>query len=147
MKILEVYFDGSCGPKNPGGTAAYGYAVYSVVDRELIHTGYGRVISGAAASNNVGEYAGLYEAMKFIAEKYPNTPTVFYGDSSLVINQMNGVAKAKKGLYIPYYLKAIQLAEPYITSGLWSFEWIPRDMNSVADELSQYSRYEERSSP
>lgn len=138
---LEVYFDGSCGPGNPGGTAAYGFVVYDE-HRALIHAGHGRVVSGPEASNNVGEYGGLLNAMKFIAEHYPDKQVMFNGDSELVINQMNGRSKARKGLYLSYYQEAAALAAPYIEKRQWRFQWIPRDMNSEADELSQYSRYE-----
>lgn len=138
---LEVYFDGSCGPGNPGGTAAFGVVVYDA-DRNVIHEESGRVGTGPQMSNNVGEYAGLIKAMMYVATEHPDKRVLFRGDSSLVIEQMNGRSRARKGLYIPYHKSAIEIAKPFIASGLWQFEWIPRDMNSEADNLSQYQRYE-----
>lgn len=139
--MITAYFDGSCGP-GPGGTAAYGFVVKR--DGETIHAAYGRAMTGPTATCNLAEYSGLYAAMQYVQEKFPEEKVVFYGDSTLVINQMNGVAKAKKGHYVPYYEKSIAFAAPYIEREQWSFEWIPRGLNSEADELSQYMRFKPR---
>lgn len=137
--MLEIYFDGSCGPRNPGGTAAFGFVIKR--DGETIYRGYGRAGSGPDMSNNLAEYEGLYQAMCRVKEDFPEEKATFYGDSTLVINQMNKVSQAKKGLYLPYYKKSAELAEPYIQRQQWSFEWIARDLNSEADDLSQYQRF------
>lgn len=136
---LQAYFDGSYGPKFPNGTAAYGF----IIKGDSVYAGYGRLGSGPGFSNNCAEYFGLYQAMLYVQEHFPYEQVTFYGDSTLVINQMNGVSKAKKGHYLPYYQQAIDLATPYIKKQQWSFEWVPRAMNSEADELSQYSRYKQ----
>ena len=39
--MITVYFDGLCYPKNPGGVAAYGYAIYR--DGKPIWQGFGAV--------------------------------------------------------------------------------------------------------
>lgn len=139
MKLF-VYFDGSCGPRNPGGTAAYGFVVKDH-DGNILHSGCGRAERGQEATNNLAEYAGLYWAMRWVHENHPRTETTFMGDSTLVISQMRGEGKAKKGKYLPWYRKSAELAKPYIEKKLWKFLWIQRALNSEADELSQYYRF------
>lgn len=141
--MIHVYFDGSCGPKNPGGTAAWGFVVKDE-EYNVLYTAYGRVGTGPLLSNNCAEFAGLYEAMKYIRKNFQKENVCFHGDSTLVIELMNKRAQAKKGLYLPYYKKSAELAEPYIQAKQWSFEWIVRDLNSEADELAQYSRFQEK---
>ena len=138
--LLRVYFDGSCGPKNPGGVAAYGFLIRSEAD-QIIHESSGRIGSGPEFTNNVAEFEGLYQAMLWLHHHYPQAEVDFYGDSTLVVSLMCGEAQAKKGKYLPYYEKTIELARPYLTRGQWSVHWIQRDFNSEADELSQYYRF------
>jgi ribonuclease HI len=137
---LSVYFDGSCGPRNPGGTAAWGFVIKNDKE-EVIGKGSGRALKGKDASNNVGEFEGLYQSMIVITKEYPHAQVVFRGDATLVINIMNREAKARRGRYMPYYEKTMVLASPFIEKKQWTFEWIPRALNSEADELSQYHRY------
>ena len=59
---------------------------------------------------------------------------VVKGDSMLVINQMFGSWKIKSGLYAPLAKKASELLSRFIDI---KGEWIPRDLNDVADELSK----------
>jgi ribonuclease HI len=137
---LTAYFDGSCGPRNPGGTAAWGFVIKNK-EEEVIAQGCGRALKGKLASNNVGEFEGLYQAMLVIAKEYPKAKVTFNGDATLVINIMNGEAVARRGRYLPYYQKTIALALPFIEKKLWTFVWIPRALNSEADNLSQFHRY------
>jgi ribonuclease HI len=108
---------------------------------EVIEKGSGRACKGHQASNQVGEFESIYQAMLIIAKDYPQAKVVFNGDAMLVIEIMTGRAKAKRGRYMPYYQKTIALARPFIEKKQWTFEWIPRGLNSEADELSQYHRY------
>ncbi len=135
MERLEVYFDGSCGPY-AHGVAAYGFVVYDD-QHEILHKGYGRVGSGPEISSNVAEFEGLYQSMLYILQHHPNAEVAFFGDSSMVIDQMNGEAKARKGKYVPYAQKTMALARGRT---LWSYRWIARAFNSEADELAQYQR-------
>lgn len=92
-------------------------------------------------SSNVAEYEGLYQSMLYVQQHYPDAQVTFRGDSALVIGQMRGESKARKGRYVPFYLKTIKLAYPYIQTRQWTFQWVQRALNSEADELSQYQRY------
>ncbi len=56
------------------------------------------------------------------------------GDNKMSINQLSGHWKAKGGLYYPYYKKAMKLVREFPDI---RFVWIPRELNSQADELSK----------
>ncbi len=115
---LTVYCDGSCGPINPGGTAAYGFVVKND-DLDVIYEGSGKVGAGELMSNNVAEFAALVAAMEWIKQNYPDA----------------------EGKYLPYYKQAIGIAAPYIIRRQWEFRWIQRALNSEADALAQYHRF------
>src|SRR5207249_806073 len=137
---LRTYFDGSCGPTNPGGVAAYGFLIRNEAG-QIIHESSGRIGSGPGFTNNVAEFESIYQAMLWIHQHHPKASALFYGDSSLVVSILRGEAQAKKGKYLPYYQKTIELARPYLARGQWQVHWIQRDLNSEADELAQYYRF------
>ena len=53
MTALTLYFDGSCGPVNPGGNASYGWLLFQ--DSIEIARGSGVEACGPEATNNVAE--------------------------------------------------------------------------------------------
>ncbi len=53
-------------------------------------------------------------------------------DSRLVIEQANGHYEVRASRIIPLYNKTASLLEPFN----WTTRWIPREENTVADELS-----------
>jgi ribonuclease HI len=141
VDIYTLYFDGACGPKNPGGTAAYGYVLShfgTIVDRSHAVVG-----TGPEMSNNVAEYAGLFNGLLgFYCQVFdPNMRAITLqvkGDSQLVINQMNGLWKAKAGLYYPWYEKTVAVCKRIRKLGVKiTFDWIPREMNQECDTLSK----------
>jgi probable phosphoglycerate mutase len=56
-----------------------------------------------------------------------------FGDSKLVIEQMKGNWKMKKGLYLPFAEATKELVGEYTKI---DFEWIRREENTTADALS-----------
>ena len=52
----------------------------------------------------------------------------------VTIMQMAGKWQAHRGLYIPYFLKCRDLVAKFKRI---KFEWIPREQNGEADELSK----------
>ena len=130
-RIFDVWFDGACGPVNPGGIAAYGFAVYEAGIK--IGEGCGIIGRGAAMSNNVAEYCGVIEAAKYVMSIAPGAAVRFHGDSNLVVQQLSGKWKVKGGLYMPYHHTARQLCADLKAS----FHWIPREENAEADALSK----------
>jgi len=136
-RMITIYFDGLCYPKNPGGVAAYGYLAYR--DGQLIHRGFRAVGEGRGMTNNVAEYEGLLAAAQWIVDEEIDEKIVIKGDSELVIKQMNGqyrVNSATSKKYVPE-IKKLLLGRDV------SLAWVPREENEEADKLSRvaYDRY------
>lgn len=139
--MIEIWFDGACEPKNPGGTASYGYIIvirdspaYELGAKLVIRRG-GIVGSGHGMSNNVAEYEGLIQALNDIMERKRTEDTILVrGDSMLVINQMGGDWKIKKGFYVERAQKCLKIVTRFPRI---RFEWIPRTQNWGADKLSK----------
>ena len=129
--MITIHFDGLCYPKNPGGVAAYGYAVYR--DGKLIWRGFGGVGEGRGMTNNVAEYEGLKAAAQWLIDEGIDEKVVIKGDSELVIKQMKGqyrVSSATSKKYVPVIRKMLVGRDV-------SFEWVPREENEEADGLSR----------
>jgi ribonuclease HI len=134
---LVAHFDGSCGPTNPGGTARYGYVIRR--DHELIHRASGVVGTGAGMTNNVAEASGALELMRYLLDRCSYATEVWiYGDSSIVINKLRGPRSSKqpKGCYAPLMTEAQAVAAQLSKRHPTYFQWIPREQNTEADELS-----------
>ncbi len=132
--MIEVYTDGRAEP-NPG-LGTYGYLIYQ--DGRRTHSGHG--VAGHGVTNNYAEYVCLVKALERLAPHRDEEITV-YSDSTLLVNQMKGKWKFKKGGYLEKYLQAKELAVKFPKL---RFEWIPREKNSEADELTNIAFAEAR---
>jgi len=132
--MIEVYTDGRAEP-NPG-IGTYGFVVYENGVRTLSQRG----VAGSEVTNNFAEYTCLVKALEELADRRAEQIVVF-SDSKLLVGQMKGEWKFKKGAYVEEYLKARELATkfPKLT-----FEWIPRERNAEADELTNIAFAEAR---
>ena len=136
MKII-AYFDGACEPVNPGGTASFGAVVFVDGNRVWETSQIFYPIKGKEneTSNNVAEYSGFVSILEYLLEMgYEKEEIHVFGDSNLVIKQMFGTWKMRKGFYIPIAKKAKVLVKKF--KNMKGF-WIPREENSIADELSK----------
>lgn len=138
MDIYTLHFDGSCGPKNPGGTAAYGFSL-RCGDKRLAAE-HGVIGSGPAMSNNVAEFTALFKGLEaFHTQSHTPAFLQVRGDSQIVINIMSKKWKAHSDkMYYQAYLeteaitRAIRRTNVHIT-----FDWIPREQNTECDDLSK----------
>ena len=142
--MIEVYFDGLCEPRNPGGVPTYGFVVYR--DGRKIHEGRGLAGKPYApsATNNVAEYTGAVRALEhLIAEKLTDEPILVRGDSLLVINQVNSLWKVKSPNIAPLNAKVREL---FFKFKDLKFEWVPRERNKDADALTNlaYAEFKSR---
>lgn len=135
--MIEAYFDGCCEPVNPGGTASYGVVILK--DRRKIWEASKLFVPVRGrereTSNNVAEYSGFKAILDYLIEHgLTKSQIIVYGDSNLVIQQMFGNWRIKFGYYVPIarLCKGMLKQFPYITG-----RWIPREKNSLADELSK----------
>ena len=136
MKTVIAYFDGCCEPINPGGHAAYGAAV--LIDGERVFEASEYVGHGPGMSNNVAEYSGAIAVLQHLIDRpdfnQRNQLVTIRGDSKLVVMQLTKQWKVKRGLYVPFYYQAASLFAQF---GVCKLEWIPREQNGIADELSK----------
>jgi ribonuclease HI len=130
------YFDGSCEPVNPGGTARYGWAI--VDDDEIIHYGKGTIGTGEGMTNNVAEYEALNQLLFFIKQNQIAVDLIV-GDSQLIVNMATGIWGKKRQPHknsphlIPVYLSVRKLVDELRIP----IQWIPREENVLADALSK----------
>jgi ribonuclease HI len=135
---IQVYFDGLCQPYNPGGIACYAFAILTKKGHEQKQQYYSKYGLAAepfsdSATNNVAEYTGIIKALEWLLEKNYNQKIIIKGDSQLVINQIKGKYKVRAVKMIPLYQKVKSLLSKFTDIKI---EWIPRDKNKEADELS-----------
>lgn len=135
-KIFEpnvfIYFDGACAPINPCGHIGIGCYIEENGNRIFEYSGY--LPATNENSNNVAEYMALENALDFILENgMQNEKIQVYGDSMLVIKQMNGIYKIKSGRY---FETAIRCKAKVKNIEKILFDWIPREENELADKLS-----------
>ena len=120
------YFDGACNP-NPG-KLGLGACIIDEKGNEIsavsLPKGFG--------TNNEAEYLSLIALLKK-AKKIGVKKLSCYGDSRLVINQLIGKYRVSEK-FLPYHNEVRLLAESF---SFISFEWIRREDNQRADELSK----------
>jgi len=102
-----AWFDGACQPVNPGGSATFGVVVRDGNGTVLLKE-HGLVGKGSTMSSNAAEYAGVLHILKYLSTRPPGRVTI-YGDSNLVINQLNGKWRVRKGLYLSTAIEAKEL--------------------------------------
>lgn len=134
--MTEIYFDGLCEPINPEGMATFGLVI--IQDETQIAEGSGLVGSGEGMTNNVAEYEAILNAIVKFKELGLNESLIIKGDSKLVINQSSGKWKIKSETakkYVPLIKEALEGYD-------YQFEWISRDQNNRADELTRKAYFE-----
>ena len=131
MEIIQAWFDGSCSPTNPGGTARYGIVVKR--NGETVYSGTGVVGTGSQMSNNVAEYAAVNAVMEYLIEKQITGEVTIFGDSKIVISKLSK-GRLSSGLCRPFSRRAVHLKQQFACTP--PFVWIPRHQNAEADELS-----------
>jgi len=157
--MLKVYIDGSIGPKNPGQIASYGFEVRR--NEEVVTQDRGVVARSEDSiyTNNVAEYGALIAFFKWYWKAFDNEflimdtciqinkedqlwteAALVHSDSQLLVNQMNGMWAASRGIYLPYYKEAMELYADRLHKFI-GIKWIRREQNVYADELSKYNHY------
>lgn len=129
---LKLYFDGSCEQKNPGGIAGFGWRLCDM-DGTQLKSDHGEVCRGPGATNNIAEWAAVRNGLLYLQDQNWTGDLEIYGDSLLVINQLNGVYKVRKDTLVPYYNECMAL----LKARQWKAEWIPRELNEECDKLAK----------
>jgi ribonuclease HI len=129
MKNYKCYFDGACEPKNPGGKIGAG--IY-ITDGEKDFSNNMFISAKPENTNNIAEYSAFLMILELMKNKTDCKIEIF-GDSMLVVNQMNGEWQIKYGAYREYAMKAKPLLEDLKKKNTVSILWIPREQNEKAD--------------
>ncbi|HUR68697.1 MAG TPA: reverse transcriptase-like protein [Candidatus Thermoplasmatota archaeon] len=128
-----LHFDGSCMPRNPGGIAAYGFVARK--DGALVHEGHGVAAPpGPGATNNVAEFTGLLEALRWLRPRWrQGEPVRVRGDSDLVIASLTG----RRSLHKEHLIALRDQARALVDALGARLEWVPREENADADRMSR----------
>jgi ribonuclease HI len=131
---VTCWFDGACWP-NPGHASS---GALVKVDGVTVYEHF--AYHGSYRSNNVAEYQGIIAVFRYLLTHALPEAEIF-GDSMMVVQQMNGRWKAKPSkpgqppkLYLDDYqvARALRARLPKVV-----ISWIPREENTEADALSQ----------
>lgn len=127
-KSAILHFDGSCEPINPGGRACGGYVIKFLSGQEF----KGAAVIAERSTNNVAEWGALILGVRKALE-LGVTDIQIFGDSKLVINQVNGKWRCHKPHLNKMRVEAWGLLEKFVT---WNAQWVRRNENSEADAMS-----------
>ena len=127
---IVLYSDGLCEPRNPGGLACWGWLAEA--DGQTLTSDYGVIGRGAGMTNNLAEYTAALKALEWAAESGLVGLTL-RTDSQLVAYQVTGVWQCRAAHLWP--LVADLRALVAVTDA--RVEWVPREQNAKADELSR----------
>lgn len=144
MKYI-IHTDG--GSRGNPGNAAIGVVIEITHDGTPVShgtsslsqvTAFGKTIG--VTTNNVAEYTAVIEALKWILEKSESssatpqredTHLCFYLDSTLVVNQLNGLFKVKDANMRMLMMKVRELEQQ--VAGRITYAYVPREQNADAD--------------
>ncbi len=132
--FVKIHFDGLCEPKNPGGIPVYAFIASDPYSRQILahEAGLAGEPWRTDATHNLAEYTAAIEAVKWVKEHAPNMDILIYGDSQLVIRQLNKIYKVRSPRMLPLFNELIGQLQ-----GLaWKAICVPREKNSQADMLA-----------
>lgn len=133
---IKEYFDGCCEPKNPGGNMGFGAVIFTDGVKVLELSKW--VKEYPKNSNNVAEYQSYGWVVSRILEfAQPGDKIEIFGDSKLVVEQVNGNWKTNPGLHYEYAIKAKEATNRLRDICDIKVSWIPREQNGLADDLSK----------
>ena len=135
---MKIFIDGCCiGNQyyrrfNRVGAAAI--IVFNDYGRLIYQNGI-RIGNSSYITSNIMEYFGLMLALDYIEENgFINDEITIFSDSQLMVNQVNGRFTCRSVKLLPFYIEAVRFLEGRENIKL---EWISREQNTLADELSK----------
>lgn len=125
--MYKLFFDGS----KKDNIIGYGYIIYK--DDQIICQGYGKILNANKYSSNFAEYIALILALQH-ANLLDIKELEVYGDSLVVINQINGKYRTKSKIMKSCLDKIIEVSSKFAQLHFW---WIPRKDNNKVDRLTR----------
>lgn len=159
---LVVFCDGACGPTNPNGNVGVGVIFYECEELVIKNKDTSGIMTQKKStkklaeisrkwkfgehgltqtSNNLAEHMAISEALVKILDDYSHYDKVYlFSDSDLAINQMNGKYRISGDkIYSEQALRNYTIVLDMLEAGFdIEFIWIPRTLNTAADELSKF---------
>lgn len=132
MKKIDAFFDGATHVSNPSSLLGVGTHIH--VNGKLHRECYAPIREHG--TNNSAEYLSVLDILNYLKGEV-NSIITFHGDSNLVIRQLSGDWKIKEGTYSDYAYEAIKKVSRLSINNKLNFNWIKRDDNKRADELSK----------
>jgi ribonuclease HI len=128
-KTLIVHTDG--GARGNPGPAAIGVLVQDEEGKEMVK--FGKTIG--RTTNNVAEYCAVIAALEWVKNNLGGEVIgiKFFLDSSLVVNQLNGLFKVKENHLRELVLRVRELEQA--VGGNISYHYISRSENKIADSF------------
>jgi ribonuclease HI len=129
-KTVDIFVDGSI--RGNGKPNAFGgVGVVAISDKGVILST--KAILVPAKTNNQSEYMAVMQGMQ-LGEELGRAFKV-YSDSELIVNQLLGKYTVTNSNIIPCFMAVKELiAKANFFEGI---VWIPREDNTIADELAQ----------
>jgi ribonuclease HI len=129
-ETLTLEFDGAAEPTNPG-IGSWGW-LFRTTAGDVIHSCGGVVVG--QATNNEAESHALGHGLRHLADAKWVGSLLCRGDSMLVVRQMSGEWQCNKDTLRRLRDRCRELAA---NLGEVSFEWVSREWNQAADDLSR----------
>lgn len=129
MKAI-IYFDGACLPHNPNGVGTYGFVIKDAINGSILFSGKG--VAFERGTSHMAEYHALIESLEKALELKIGEIEI-YGDSMLVVNQINDIYDVIEPNLLKLYEKSKELLSNFQK---WKLKWFSREKNREADRLS-----------
>ncbi len=140
--VLDIYVDGSCAPKNPGGTPVWGcFFLRNGVPVDTL-AGLAAAEASERATNNLAEYVAFINALKETKRRGWDSDRIrVLTDSQLLHGQLALGWKVRSQNLLALYEKAMRLKStfPSIT-----IEKIARERNKIAHRAARGAFFEAR---
>eukprot|EP00918_Siedleckia_nematoides_P034132 GHVU01074249.1.p1 GENE.GHVU01074249.1~~GHVU01074249.1.p1 ORF type:complete len:146 (+),score=8.27 GHVU01074249.1:149-586(+) len=128
VRDVVIHFDGAS-RGNPG-EAGYGYYILDPGRNQVLVSCGGYL--GYNFTNNFAEYTGLIEALVHARRIHAQSVDI-YGDSELVVKQINGEYRVSSRDLRPLYDEAMNMIRSF---QYFTISHIRREQNTKADQLA-----------
>lgn len=125
--MFTCYFDG--GLKN--NVMTYGFVAYD--SRKKLRYKEGGKFQENKNTTNIAEYKALIKLLEWLVKNGIRSAQIF-GDSQIIINQINGDCRVGPQHLRDNHNRVYQLIQNF---DKFSIDWIPREKNKEADSLTK----------